>query len=127
MKHLFTPLRMGLIVALSAFALAGGWVWSQGRVAPAEAAAQPAMLFQGCTNVALTWPTGTPIDTVANAVSPRDALESIWRQSIVNDQQRFVAWSPLPNAPNDYTATGTQLEAVFICMRAQGTLNRPAP
>lgn len=125
MKRFLTPLRTGAIVALSVLAIGGVWERSQERTPAAEAAAEPVMLFAGCTNVALTWAAGTPIETVAAAVSPRDALEAIWQQAVIGDERRFLAWSPLAGAPNDYTATASSLEAVFICMGAQGTIDRP--
>jgi hypothetical protein len=78
-----------------------------------------------CNNVALTWPAGTPISMVAAAVQPAAAVESIWRQTIVNDMQTFIAYSPIMGAPSDYTAVQTPLDAVFICMREAGTLTRP--
>jgi hypothetical protein len=116
------------VLALAAVAaLAGAWAWSRGAPARLEAATatDTVTLAATCNNVALTWPGGTPISMVAAAVSPANALESIWKQTIVGDDLRFTAWSPLPGAPNDYTATALQLEAVFICMRAGGTLERP--
>lgn len=126
MKRFFTPLRTGAIVALSVMAIGGLWAQSQDRTPVVEAAAEPVMLFAGCTNVALTWPAGTPIETVAAAVTPRDQLEAIWQQAVVGDERRFLAWSPIANAPNDYTATSSSLEAVFICMGAQGSIDRPS-
>jgi hypothetical protein len=126
MKRLSAPLTIGLIVALGALALGGVWQYSRQQTTPVAAAAtDTVMLFNGCTNVALTWPAGTPLSMVAAAVTPADALESIWRQSIVNDMQVFIAYSPIASAPNDYTSTSSSLEASFICMRAQGSLTRP--
>jgi PKD repeat protein len=79
-------------------------------------------LFAACNNVAATWPSGTPIATVAAAISPGNALTAIWRFDNVG--QRFVGFSPIPGAPNDLT-TVNRADAVFICMTSPGTLTRP--
>jgi hypothetical protein len=116
------------ICAIAALAALGGaWERSRGAPAPLEAAAatDTVTLAATCNNVALTWPGGTSISTIAAAVTPASAIESIWKQTVVGDNLDFIAWSPLPEAPNDYTATSMQLEAVFICMRSAGTLERP--
>ncbi|MGH2585115.1 MAG: hypothetical protein ACRDJE_09380 [Dehalococcoidia bacterium] len=128
MKYLPAPLRAGLVIALGVVALGGVWMHSQNDVTPVQAAAatESVTLTAGiCNNVALTWPAGTSIDTVAAAISPTNSLDAIWRQAIVGDERKFIAWSPLPGAPNDYTATESPLEAAFLCMTAAGTLERP--
>ena len=77
-----------------------------------------------CSNQTLTWPVGTPISTVAAAITPAGALESIFRLDPVVG--RFRGFSPTaPAFVNDYTVIETDLEPVFICMRQSGTLNRP--
>jgi PKD repeat protein len=83
-------------------------------------------LLTGCSNQALTWPVGTPMGTVANAVSPPGVVLSIFRLDPV--QQRFRGFSPTaPSLANDYTMVETSLEAVFFCLSAPGMLFRPAP
>ena len=99
-----------------------------GTTAPARAASTDRVeLFAGCNNVAVTWPVGTPIDTVAMAVTPAGALESIFRYD--NQQAKYFGYSPLPAAReagvNDYTSITRFLEPVFVCMREAGELNRP--
>lgn len=79
-------------------------------------------LVTGCNNVSLTWPDGTSPALVARAISPDRALDAIWRYDAVGG--RFIAWSPLPGAPNDLLVV-QRLDAVFLCMRAPGTLTRP--
>ena len=37
----------------------------------------------------------------------------------------YLAFSPVPGAPSDYTTTGAQLEASLICMYGPGVLSRP--
>ena len=115
---------LGLLIAVGLLAVGV----TAGRVTtpttPARAAVTDTVqLFAGCNNVALTWPGGTNLDTVAAAVTPAGALESIFRYD--STLGRVFSYSPLPNAPVDYTMVTTNLEAVFICMRAPGTLNRP--
>jgi hypothetical protein len=94
-----------------------------------QAATQPQTeaigLIAGCNNTALTWPMGTPVSTVAAAVTPANAVEAIWRQTVVGDRLVFQAWSPAPGAPSDYMVTGVRPEAAWICVRFPATLNRP--
>jgi len=80
-------------------------------------------LRPGCTNVVLTWPTGTAVDTVAAAVTPASALLSIWWLDAAAG--RYLGWSPLPDAPNDLTSVN-RMDAVYICMGEAGTFTRPA-
>lgn len=80
-------------------------------------------LSPGCNNITLTWPTGTPAGEVASAVSPASALVAVWRFN--NARQVFEGFSPLPHAPSDLVAVD-RLDAVFLCLRAPGTLTRPA-
>ena len=127
MKSLATRIKVGMLIAAGALALGAAWHGTRDTTTPVHAAAtEQVNLAAGlCNNVALTWPSGTPLATVAAAVSPANALESIWRQSIQDDRQVFVAFSPLAGAPNDYTTTSSSLEAAFVCVRAAATLNRP--
>ena len=123
-----TPWKIALVAATALVALGGAWERSRGPAVPAAAAAATdtvTLAANQCTNVGLTWPQGTSVATVAAAVSPAGALESIWKQTIRDDRLVFVAWSPIAGAPNDYTNTELPLEAAFICMRAAGTLERP--
>ena len=87
--------------------------------APTE---QERLLGARCNFVTLTWPQGTSVTTVAAAIAPATALEAIWRFDVV--QNRFLGFSPNPNAPNDYLIT-SRLEPVFICVRVDALLNRP--
>jgi hypothetical protein len=91
--------------------------------------AEDVRLPPGCTNVVLTWPGGTAIAEVAGVVRsvffPDPApppLVAIWRHDVALG--RFVAWSPLPEAPNDLTEVN-ELDAVFICVQTAAFLTRP--
>jgi hypothetical protein len=92
--------------------------------APAMPETEMVPLFAVCNNVALTWPAGTPIVDVAGAITPQNGLEAIW--FFDNAQGRFFGFSPVAPFASDYNTTRASLEAVFICMRSGGTLNRPA-
>jgi hypothetical protein len=89
----------------------------------AHAASARVTLVAGCTNLALTWPDGTPVATVTAGIDPASALIAIWRLDAAVG--RFLGWSPIPGAPSDLT-TVNRLDAVFVCMREAGTLMRPA-
>lgn len=78
-------------------------------------------LFQGCNNVALTWPVGTQTSTVAAAI--QGDLIALW--AFDNASQTFRGYSPIPGAPNDFVTTNSRTQPAFICMRGAGTLNRP--
>lgn len=81
-------------------------------------------LVAGCTNLALTFPAGTPLASVAQGVSTGAGLLSIFRLDAASG--RFLGYSPaVPAFANDYTTVGARLEAVFICVRAAGTLTQP--
>ena len=85
---------------------------------------EPVSLPTGCSNQALTWAVGTPLTTVAAAITPVGTLMSIFKLDAV--QQRYRGYSPTaPSFANDYTMVETSLEAVFFCVSAPSTLNRP--
>jgi PKD repeat protein len=79
-------------------------------------------LNAGCTNVVLTWPDATPIETVLAALSTAGSLNAIWWLDAAARQ--FRGFSPRPGAPNDLV-TVSRLQPVFICLTAPGTLSRP--
>ena len=86
-------------------------------------ATESVALFAGCNNQVLTWQAGTSLTAAAEAVTPAGILESIWHYDAA--QARFLGFSPNPLAPSDYATTRTSLDAAFICVRADGVLNRP--
>ena len=89
---------------------------------PATGATEQVQLFATCNNVALTWPNGTALSTVAAAISPSGSLRAIWKFD--NTNQRFSAYSPIAGAPNDLTSIN-RADPVFVCMDAAGSLTRP--
>ena len=95
--------------------------FSMTRMPPAT---EDISLAAGCTNVTLTWPEQTVAGLVARAVTPVGALEAMWWYWV--GEGRFVGYAPnVPDDANDYSATVTSLDAVFICMSGPGTLTRP--
>lgn len=106
---------------------AGLWYNHTSAQTPTARPTEAYMLVAGCNNVAVTWPAGTPLTTVAGAITPPTALESIWR--LDNAQQKYYGFSPLASASanmaNDYNTVLVILEPVYVCMREAGTFNRP--
>ena len=117
-----------LAVPLLAIALSISSGAGYSAVASPVAAAQATEsvpLLPGCNNVTLTWPVGTSVSVVAEAVSPSASLLSIFRSDPT--QGRFLGFNPdVPEFANDYTTIGTNLETVFICISTAGTFTRPA-
>jgi hypothetical protein len=120
-----------LAVVLMSSAL---WWSDQARRSPGPVGARPVAalastqpetlsLAVGCNNVALTWPTGTPMRVVALAVKPAADLVAIWRHQPAAG--RFAGYSPLRSAPLDYAKVSTRLEPAMICVKSAATLSRP--
>jgi len=79
-------------------------------------------LVAGCNPLAATWPDATLIDTVVKGVAPPEALDAIW----VFDPETG-AWQGFSAAAPEASdlASVNQLEAIFVCMNAPGTISRP--
>jgi PKD repeat protein len=87
---------------------------------------EPVQLVTGCNNLALTWPVGTPLMSVTNAVAPPGVVQSLFTLDAA--QGRFRGYSPTaPSFANDFTMVETALQAVYVCVTASATLNRPIP
>ncbi len=79
-------------------------------------------LVAGCNPLAATWPDATPIETVAKGVAPPEALDAVWVFDPESGTwQGFSAAAP---EASDLT-TVNQLDAIFVCMNAPGTISRP--
>ena len=89
-------------------------------IAGREVRAEQIPLVPGCNNVALTWPTGTPIADVVANIRPAEALTAIWRLRL-NVAQGF---SPAAPGVSDLQTVNV-FDAVFICVNADATLTRP--
>jgi hypothetical protein len=89
----------------------------------AAAAGDVVRLPAGCTAVALTWPAGTPLTTVAAAITPRTGLVSIWRSDPARGTP--AGFAPGIGARADYAAVRARGERAVICMKVVGALTRP--
>jgi hypothetical protein len=80
-------------------------------------------LVPGCNPVVSTWADETPIETVAGAALPAEALDAIWAMS--PDGTAWLGYSPAaPEGVNDLVSVD-QLDAFFVCVNARATLTRP--
>lgn len=79
-------------------------------------------LLPGCNPIAVTWPDATAIETVVEAVAPAEALDAIWKFDPESGQ--WQGHSPAAPEASDLLSVNT-LDAVFICMNAKGTMDRP--
>jgi hypothetical protein len=80
-------------------------------------------LGPGCNMVTLTFASGTQATAVAAAVSPPEALDTIWRHD--NATRSFQAFMPQAPQASDLTSVNL-LDAVFICVDAVATIAMPA-
>jgi hypothetical protein len=79
-------------------------------------------LGAGCNVVGLSFPDGTDPSQVADAVTPADAFESMWR--LDNASGSFEAY--MAAAPEASDLTSLQfLDAVFLCTAGAGDLDMP--
>ena len=123
--NVFAPAGQFVTITASRAATPTSTATATATPTPTPRAMEQVPLAAGCNNVALTWPAGTPLSTVAGSVAPAGALESIFRYDAAAN--RYFGYSPAaPAFVNDYTTVMSSLEPVFICMRAPGTLSRPA-
>lgn len=79
-------------------------------------------LYEGCNNIALTFPNATPIMAVAAEVKPLGTLQTVWRHDAA--QNRFEGFSPFAPAASDLLAVNF-LDAVWLCL-TPATLRPPA-
>jgi beta-lactamase superfamily II metal-dependent hydrolase len=111
----FLTIPVPLVIAVgSVFFLSGSRLSAQ-QVAtitlPAPGTAKA--LYEGCNNVALTFPDSTASENVVQAVTPTTAVQSIWRHSAA--LSKFEGFSPAAPQASDLT-TVDFLDAVWICV-----------
>jgi hypothetical protein len=121
-------LRSAAVISVALAVLTAGlWDERLDAQAPTPRPPETVALFGICQQLATTWPAGTPLTTVAAAITPPAALESIWR--LDNAQQKYYGFSPLESAAtnmvNDYNTVLVFLEPVWVCMREPGMVTRP--
>jgi PKD repeat protein len=80
------------------------------------------MLLRGCNNVTVTWPNGTPIRTIADAIVPTPPAVTIWRYDA--STRRFQGYNPAAATASDLSAVN-RLDSVFICVMNAATFSRP--
>jgi len=81
-------------------------------------------LYEGCNYVALTFPDGTPAQTVAEAVNPTAAVDTMWRHNAA--EQRWEGFSPaFPQASDLLTVDF--LDPVSVCVTAVLPPTPPGP
>jgi hypothetical protein len=79
-------------------------------------------LSPGCNMVTLTFATGTDAATLTTAVSPPEALDTVWR--LDNATRTFQAFMPQAPQASDLTSLNL-LDAAFICVDAAATIAMP--
>jgi beta-lactamase superfamily II metal-dependent hydrolase len=137
-EHLRRLSSTVLVAAAATFALfAGGSRLSAQQIAtislPAPGAAKT--LYEGCNNIALTFPDRTPVghphpgwttESVVDSIEPATALQSIWRYDAA--QSRFLGFSSAAPQASDLL-TVNFLDAVWVCVTASaaGPTQTPAP
>jgi len=84
--------------------------------------AESVELVAGCNPVASTWPDDSPIETVIGAVSPAEALDAVW--AFDAESGAWQGYSAAAPEASDL-ASVNQLQAIFVCMNATGTIGRP--
>jgi hypothetical protein len=105
------------LVALVAFAATACTTSSQ-----AQDAERSLSLSAGCNMAALTFPPGTDPATVADNVSPSDALDTIWR--LDNATGSFQAFATAAPEASDLQSVNL-LDAVFLCVDAPADISMP--
>ena len=80
-------------------------------------------LVAGCSPVTATWPDETPIETVVEAVAPAEALDAIW--ALDPGTGMWQGYSAAAPEASDL-ASVDQLQVIFVCMNASGTISEPA-
>jgi hypothetical protein len=70
-------------------------------------------LYLGCNNIGLTFPDGTPSQQVVQAVTPANAVESLWRHSAALG--RFEGFNPAFPGASDLLSVDF-LDAAWLCM-----------
>lgn len=108
-------------IALVAVSLASTWQVADSINAHAQDV-ELVPLYPGCNPVAITYPDGTAIQTIADAVSPPEILIAIWEFD--NAAGIWRGYSPQFPDVSDLTNMDF-LDVAFICVDASGTFTRP--
>jgi len=122
--------RKGLLALVAALlaALVMGWD-EPARAQPVATIELPPpgsakYLYHGCNNIALTFPDGTPSETVVQAVLPPGVAQSMWRYNAA--AKAFEGFSPAVPGASDLL-TARFLDAVWLCVPLPSPPPPPAP
>ena len=89
---------------------------------PAPGSAQ--QLYPSCNNISLTFPDGTPSQTVVQAVTPAGTVETLWRFN--GPLNKFEGFSPAYPQASDLMSVNF-LDAVWLCMTTGAPPGAVAP
>jgi hypothetical protein len=114
--------RLGIVAVGLALVVATLVIHSNSvvRAQPVASIAMPPprgaiQLYDGCNNVALSFPDGTDSQTVVNAVTPAGVVDAMWRHNAA--QNRFEGFSPAASQASDLL-TVNEWDAVWLCLEA---------
>jgi inhibitor of cysteine peptidase len=113
-KTLLMATVLVVVAGVATLAIAGPRVGAQPLASialPEPGGVEP--LYEGCNNIALTFPDGTTSETVVQAVTPAGAVQSMWRYDA--SQSRFLGFSPAAPQASDLL-TVDSLDAVWLCI-----------
>jgi hypothetical protein len=114
-KRAATTLALAALLALALTGLAA--------TSRAQDAQRSVNLSPGCNMVTLSFASGTQAATVAAAVSPPTALQTIWR--LDNATRTFQAFMPQAPQASDLTSVNL-LDAVFMCVSGAAAVAMPS-
>jgi len=81
-------------------------------------------LYEGCNNIAVTFPDGTPSETVIQAVDPAGAVRTMWRHDAA--EEKWEGYAPAFPAVSDLL-TVNFLDAVWLCIATAPSAPIPTP
>jgi len=121
--RLWTAMVVGLAMALLAGSGASVLAQPVATIAlPAPGSAQ--QLYPSCNNISLTFPDGTPSQTVVQAVTPAGTVETLWRFN--GPLNKFEGFSPAFPQASDLMSVNF-LDAVWLCMTTGAPPGAVAP
>lgn len=83
---------------------------------------QPYTLAAGCNNIAMQFPTGTAVKTIAESIDPKANLVALWKWNGADWDGYFPA---IPASLSTLKTVGF-LDVVWMCTTDQSTFNQPA-
>jgi hypothetical protein len=120
-------LRMAMVVGLAVALLAGSRASVLAQPVASIALPPPGsaqQLYPACNNISLTFPNGTPSQTVVQAVTPAGTVETLWRFN--GPLNKFEGFSPAYPQASDLISVNF-LDAVWLCMTTGAPPGSTAP